>query len=342
MARPLRVNVAGGWYHLTARGQNRQRIYEDARDYREFLDRLKEMSGRYGLEVHGYVLMPNHYHLIARSPKADTSEALQWLNTGYAMWWNRRHRRTGHVFQGRFKGIVVEEGGWLLELSLYVHFNPVAVKELGWGKREKAAERIGLETPPPELIAARLETLRGYRWSSYPAYAGYRASPPWLKTEAILARVSGGPSGYRKLAEERLTQGAREPLWARLRWGVVLGGESFADGLRKVMHIGRETAGRRSLRGEASWPDVVRAVERVKGEPWDEFRDRYGDWGRDLALWVARRHSGLTLRALGEAVGGMDYSAVSEAVRHFQRRWLPLADVRTALRQVLEYLNLET
>ena len=87
---------------------------------------------------------------------------------------------------------------------------------------------------------------------------------------------------------------------------------------------------------------MVRAVERVKGEPWESFLDRYGDWGRDLALWVARRHTGMTLRELGEAVGGMGYSAVSEAVRHFQRRWLPRAEVRSALREVLRYLNLET
>ncbi len=192
---------------------------------------------------------------------------------------------------------------------------------------------------PPELIAARMETLRGYRWSSYPAYAGYRAAPSWLKVEAILGRVSGGPPGYRKLAEDRLRQGTTEPVWTRLRWGAVLGGEAFADALRRGMHVGRETAGRRLWRAEANWPDLVRAVERVKGEPWEGFRDRYGDWGRDLALWVARRHCGLTLRALGEAAGGMDYSAVSEAVRHFQRRWLPRPEVRSALRDVIRILN---
>jgi REP element-mobilizing transposase RayT len=336
------VNVAGGWHHLTSRGQNRQRIFEDARDYRDFLSRLEEMSGRYGLEVHGYVLMPNHYHLIARSPKANTSEAMQWLNNGYAMWRNRRHGRTGHVFGGRYKGIVVEEGQWLLELSLYVHFNPVAVRGLGWGKRQKAAERMGLQTPAPDLIAARLETLRGYRWSSYHAYAGYTAAPSWLQVEAIMARVADERPGYRKLAEDRLRQGTTEPVWTRLRWGAVLGGEAFADAMRKGMRIARETTGRRSLRAEASWPDVVLAVERVKGESWDGFRDRYGDWGRDLALWVARRYGGLTLRELGDAAGGMDYSAVSEAVRHFQRHRLPRAEIRAALREALRYLNLET
>ena len=144
------------------------------------------------------------------------------------------------------------------------------------------------------------------------------------------------------MAEDRLRQETTEPVWKRLRWGAVLGGEAFADALRKGMRIARETTGRRSLRAEASWPAVVLAVERVKGEPWSEFRDRYGDWGRDLTLWVARRHAGMTLRELGEAVSGMDYSAVSEAVHHFQRRWLPRAEVRSALREVLRYLNLDS
>ncbi len=173
------------------------------------------------------------------------------------MWWNRRHGRTGHVFQGRFKGIVVEGGQWLLELSLYVHFNPVAVLGLGWGKGGKAEEGMGLQTPPAEVIATRLETLRGYRWSSYRAYTGYTVAPAWLKMEEVLRRVEGGSAGYRKLAEDRLLQVAAEPLWARLRWGAVLGGEVFAEDLRKGMEIGRETAGRRSLCAE------VRVIRRA-------------------------------------------------------------------------------
>ena len=116
MARSLRVDIADGGYHITARGQNRQRICHEARDYADFLKRLDGMSERYGVQVHGYVLMPNRYHLLIRTPRANASAALQWLNNGYAMALNRRHRRCGHVFQGRFKGILVEEA-WMLDLS---------------------------------------------------------------------------------------------------------------------------------------------------------------------------------------------------------------------------------
>lgn len=342
MARPLRIQIAGGWYHITSRGQRRQRIYCDRRDREEFLARLAEASRRYRVEVHAYVLMPNHYHLILRTPKANASAAMQWLNNGYGMWWNRRHGQVGHVFQGRFKSILVEEGAWLLSLSLYLHFNPVAVRELGLGKSAKKAEALGLMQATPERIQARLDTLRTFRWSSYPAYAGYGTSPEWLTTAAILARVDGGPAGYRRMAETRLRQGEAESVWSKLKWNVVLGSTVFAERMRQRAEVVRETTGRRALRGEVTWEKVVAALETVRGERWDVFAGRYGDWGRDLALWLARRHAGMTLKDLGAKAGGMDYSAVSEAVRRFERMRLPLKDVQAVLASLGEILNMET
>ncbi len=342
MARPLRIDVENGWYHVTARGQNRQAMYNEARDYTEFLSRLEELNNRYGLEVHAYVLMPNHYHLLVRTPRANLSEAMQWLNNGYGMWRNRRHGLTGHVFQGRFKSILVEGAGWLLELSRYLHFNPVAVKGLGWGKAEKAAERKGLRSATPEVIAARLEVLRRYRWSSYRAYAGYEAAPEWLYRQEVLKRVEGGGDGYRREVEDRLTQSQPEELWSKLRWGVVLGGAKYAESVRERARVVRETQGRSALRREIYWLEVVRAVERVKGERWSDFVDRYGDWGRELAFWVGRRRCGMTLQELGAEAGGADYSAVSESIRHFERHTLSKPAVQAARAKVCKYLKLET
>jgi putative transposase len=342
MARPLRIDVPGGWYHITARGQNRRPIFDDGRDHEEFLCRLEEMTKRFGVELHAYVLMPNHYHLLVRCPKANGSRAMQWLNNGYAMWRNRRHRTVGHVFQGRFKAILVEEGQWVLALSHYLHFNPVAVRGLGLGKAEKKAERMGLVAPPAQTVKARLAVLRSYPWSSYGAYAGYRRAPAWLTTSEVLGRVRGGRAGYRHEAEDRLGGGQREKIWSRLRWGVVLGAEKFAEAARRRAVVVRETQGRRALRRETSWGEIVKAVEAVKGEEWSRFAERYGDWGRDLALWIGRRRGGMTLRELGAKAGGMDYSAVSEAIRAFERVYLQRAAVRRAQKSVCHYLSLET
>ncbi len=225
----MRVEIPGGWYHITARGHGRQKIFKDIRDHQRFLELLEELTDLHRVEVHAYALMPNHYHLLIRTPEANLSRAIQWLNQSYGTWWNLRHRGSGQVFCGRFKSIVVEGGTWILELSLYLHFNPVAIKGLGLGKKQKKAEGLGLKRPSAETVQARLETLRAHRWSSYRAYAGYEKATEWLTTGEVLRRVKGGREGYRKMAEDRMKQGQTENVWSQAKWGLVLGSERFEE-----------------------------------------------------------------------------------------------------------------
>ena len=130
MARPLRIIFPGAWYHVTSRGQERRPIFLDDRDREHFLELLEVMVSRFRVRVHAYVLMDNHYHLLLETPEANLSRAIQWLNVSYAAWFNCRHRRSGHLTQGRFKAILVEQTAWALELSVYVHLNPVRVAGL--------------------------------------------------------------------------------------------------------------------------------------------------------------------------------------------------------------------
>jgi putative transposase len=318
MARPLRAQFRNGWYHVTARGNNRQRIYLDTRDRRHFLELLGEMVQRQGVEVHAYVLMDNHYHLLLRTPHANLSAAVQWLNVAYSIWWNRRHQRAGHVFQGRFKAVVVESGQWVLECSLYLHLNPAAVQGLALSKPQKRAEARGGRLAPAAVRARRLEKLRAYPWSSFPACAGYAAGPDWLQTQELLQRA-GGAAAYRRLAEQRAARGLEESLWSQVRWGLVLGGETFARKVKAQLPLHRESPGRRALRERRSWEDVVRRLEAARGEKWAAFAGRHGDPGLAMALYVGRRCTGLTLRALGQAAGGMDYTAVAMAIRRFEQ-----------------------
>jgi putative transposase len=157
----------------------------------------------------------------------------------------------------------------LLALSLYLHFNPVAVKGLGWGKQAKKAEGKGLKRGSAEVVKARLETLRACRWSSYRAYAGYGKVPGWLKTREVLRCVKGDRQGYRRRAEEQLRQGRSEAVWSSLKRGVVLGSERFAEKMRKQAEVVRETRGRRVFREAVKWEEVVAAVEDVKKEKWE-------------------------------------------------------------------------
>lgn len=336
MARPLRIDVAGGWYHVTARGNNRQAIFCDKRDREHFLELLEVMAGRFALHVHAYVLLDNHYHLLITTPHANASRAIQWLNVSHSVWWNIRRGRSGHVFQGRFKAILIEGGGWAVPLSQYIHFNPVAIKGLGMSKAAKAAEGLGVRTPAPELAKRRLAILRDYRWSSYRAYAGYEKKPDWLDSAPILRRVRAGSAGYRKETERRLCGAAKESLWTQLKWGTVLGSQRYANRIREGLNPSRETAGQRDLRRRRTFEEVQRIVERLKGEPWAKFRDRQGDWGRDLVLWAARRCTGLTLAQLGEHANGMDYSAVAMAIRRFENRASKDRTLQAIQRQVAE------
>ena len=109
MARPLRVDIRNGWYHVTARGNERRAVFRDDQDRRRFLELLEEWVERFGLRLHAYVLMDNHYHLLVQTPQANLSQAMQWLQVSYTVGFNRRHRRVGHLFQGRFRAVLVDE-----------------------------------------------------------------------------------------------------------------------------------------------------------------------------------------------------------------------------------------
>jgi REP element-mobilizing transposase RayT len=308
----------------------------DAQDRRHFLELIGEMIELHGVEVHSYVLMDDHYHLLVRTPHANLSIAVQWLNVAYSIWWNRRHGLAGHLFRGRFKSVVVESGQWVLECSLHIHLNPVAVGALALSKKQKRSKAQELSQPSESERATRLERLRSYPWSSFRACAGYGPAPEWLRTEELLGQA-GGAARYRKLAEANVGQGLEESFWSQLKWSLVLGGASFARKVKARLEAGPESWGRRALRGRKKWSEVVRALEQARGERWAEFAGRHGDPGLAMALYVARRRTGLTLRALGEAAGGMDYTAVSMAIKRFEQRLTK----EKALRRMTERLLAE-
>ena len=347
MARPLRIQRPNGRYHVTSRGNERRTIYRNDRDRQHFLELIAEMVERYGVQVHAYVLMDNHFHLLLQTPEANLSRAVQWLNVSYGVWFNRRHNRAGHLFQGRFKALIVErDAGWQ-EVARYVHLNPVRVAAMKLDKRSRSAARGGLSVAPsPRLLAQRLALLRTYRWSSYRAYAGYGPAPVWL-TQAPLGRLCGGRGrqeqqrAMRQYTEQAVRQGGLEAPWSRLIGGLVLGTEAFARALQRQMRgNAREQTELRRLAPRASWQDIVRAIERVKAEKWAMFCQRYGDWGRDAALWLGRRRGRLTLAQLGELAGGVDYAAVAQAVTRFGKRLTREAELRRTITKLEDKLSI--
>lgn len=144
MARPARIEYEGAFYHVMNRGNRREDIFLDDNDRQKFYEILGNIEKRYGIIIYVYVLMSNHYHLLLETPFANLSRAIQRLNGDYALYFSRRHKSPGHIFQGRYKAMLVEKDAYLLELSRYIHLNPL---------------RAGVVRRPEE-----------YRWSSLPVY----------------------------------------------------------------------------------------------------------------------------------------------------------------------------
>lgn len=311
MARPLRIEFEDAIYHLCARGNERQRVFRDDRDREVFLELLARSGARYQGLILVLVLLSNHLHLVVQTPRGNLSRWLHWLMVSYTVYFNRRHRRSGHLFQGRYKSFLVEKGNYLLELSRYLHLNPVRGKVLGRGDPRQRRER-----------------LRGYRWSSYRGHAGLGKGFPFVQEEMVLGELGGPVKGrrlrYRRFVEEGLLREIDSP-WEAVRWQAVLGGETFVrkmqDRLKDLGQARREVTALR--RGEAvKMPEeVVKQVARHYQVPVERLRRRggYGLEGRNVAIWLVWEKCGMSLRQVGDFFGGMEYSAVAQRLRRLSR-----------------------
>jgi REP element-mobilizing transposase RayT len=320
----LRIICPGAWHHITSRGIERRPIFKDDRDRRHFLELLEELVERFGVTLHAFVLMGNHYHLLLELGKPNLSRAIQWLNLSYSVWFNRRHRRCGYLFQGRFKSVVVDPVGWGLGMSAYIHLNPARVASLRLSKADRERSRAGAgELPDKKLAGERLVVLRNFRWSSYRAYVGLAAPPKWLECERTLG-LGGGKGeeqrrNYRKYVEDQVREGAALEPWAELRDRLFLGTREFVRRAKAAARgqFKKGERGKRWLRDDVSFEEVIAAVETARGKEWSDFKDRHGDRGRDLVLYLARRATDLSAAKLAGVVGLKGHANVSMAVKRY-------------------------
>jgi len=349
MARPLRIEHPGGWYHITARGNERRAIFRDDGDHSHFLELLENMAGRFGLRVHCFVLMDNHYHLIVELGRANLSLALQWLNLSYSAWFNRRHNRVGHLFQGRFKSVLFSAPASALELSRYVHLNPVRVGALGLGKGQRAAQRTAAAlAPDPKQVRERLERLRRYRWSSYWAYIGSGPRPQWLECGQIGAMQRGSAASrrerYRQYVEGAIRDGLETAgVWAPLKEGTVLGSQRFVQEIRDWLKGDRQEqrAADRLKNEKLNWQGLLAAVEKIKGEPWERLRERYGDSSRDMLLYMGQRRCGMKLKELALESGLENYGAVAMAIKRYSQKLARDAGEAAQMNNLIQMLNVK-
>ena len=228
MARPLRIEFPGAAYHVTGRGNAQRAVFEDDADRERFLGTLEKSAGRFGLVLHGFCLMGNHYHLLVETPDAGLGRAMRDLNGVYTQAFNRRHGTSGHLFQGRYKAILVQRDAHLLELARYVVLNPV---------------RAGL-----------CKRADQYRWSSYRATAGLDPAPRLLTVEWLLSQLGSRPARARERYRAFVAEGLGVDPFADLH-GAVLGSEQFvADATARIGTLRRRCRARRARRSDRPWP----------------------------------------------------------------------------------------
>jgi len=302
MARPLRIDVPDGLYHVTSRGLERRRVVRDDTDRLAWTRMLERVATRRGWRVLAWVLMDNHFHLFLRVPDGDLSGGMHDLNAGYATRFNLRHARSGPLFQGRFKGILVEREYHCWELTRYIHLNPV---------------RAGVVADP-----------EAYRWGSCRCYFESRTAPPWLAWQEVLAEhgrtLRAARGEYRAFLREGIAAAPRSPI-ADATASVLLGSQSFLEAMSRWLR-GRlpeqDVPAAREIRRSASLGDVERAVCAAYRVPAEALRARgkHRNEPRVAAIYLGRTLGRVPVRAVGERFGGVGATAVSNIVRKAEVR----------------------
>jgi REP element-mobilizing transposase RayT len=287
MARPLRIEYKGAFYHITARGNEKKAIFKDDRDRKKFLSLLEISHHRYNALICAYCLMNNHYHIILETPLGNLSTILHHINAGYTNYYNRRHNRVGHLFQGRYKAILVDKDAYILELSRYIHLNPV---------------RSGIVRKPEEYI-----------WSSYKFYIDKVKVASYLNKEMILS-YSGkdAEDKYRKFVEEGLKKKIKNP-FKKVVSSTILGEDKFIEWVRDNF-----IKSRKKIRDLPTYNFLIRkpTLEEIDKKVSKIIKDKKK--GRKISLYIMHKFSGAKLKDIGKLFN-ISESGVTQNTKRFEK-----------------------
>ncbi len=282
MARPLRIEFPGALYHVISRGDNKQQIFLNDNDRNRFLQIYSDINDRLKWITYAWCFMDNHYHFVIETPQATLSEGMRLLNGIYTQSFNHTHGRTGHLFQGRYKSILVDKENYLLELARYVVLNPVRA----------------------ELV----EKPEDWFWSSYRSTAGLGPSPEWLNTEWILSVVADCRSGLKK----------KQDLYAAYVLDGITGGTDLMKSIQQQIYLGDEdfvSAMQNKIQLEGDLSNIAREQKRKPLKELEDFEAKYSN--RKEAMAEAY-FSGNYSQAEIARHFRVHYSTVSKAVRKFR------------------------
>jgi len=277
MARPLRIEYAGALYHVTARGDRREDIYVDDKDRQVWLQILAHVCRRFNWRCHTWCQMDNHYHILIETAEGNLSQGMRQLNGVYTQKSNRRHERVGHVFQGRYKAILIERDSYLLELSRYIVLNPI---------------RAGM-----------VKTVGDWERSSYHAMINHKTAPEWLETDWLLACFSKQRQRAIKKYTDFVRNGIGLPsIWQNLKYQVYLGEEAFVESMRQKLED----------KDKATISEVTRLQRRPIARPLKWYKKNAGDVKEAMAL--AYLSGDYSMKEIAQWFD-VHYSTVSRAVK---------------------------
>jgi len=308
MARPLRIEYHGAYYHVTSRGNEQKDVFKSRMDREKFLSYLASATERYGAAIHAYCMMSNHYHLILETPDGNLSQIMRHINGAYTTYFNVKRKRAGHLFQGRYKAILVEADAYAAELSRYIHLNPV---------------RAGLVARPEE-----------YEWSSYCNYIGIANTPEWLKTDFILDNYSGkeAVATYQQFVNDGVKQEKVSPLQGVVA-ATILGKPEFVRQISQK-HLVENTSDRNMPAVRKLSRPTMDEIIRIVGMVISKNDSR----SRNIGIYFCHRYSGARLQEIGERFG-LSSAAIAQASRRLRMASEEDAELRSLLHVVAKELG---
>lgn len=296
MARQLRIKYENAFYHVLSRGNNKKEVFKTDADKNKFLKIISEAHDKYKILIHSYVLMKNHYHMIIQTPVPNLSKAMQYINSKYTGYFNYANKEVGHLFQGRYKAILVDKDEYLLPLSRYIHLNPV---------------RAGYVKNPQE-----------YQWSSFKNFLNEYDNVKWLSRSFIL-NVAGSKVKYKEYIMEFEKKEIENP-FLQLKGETFLGGDKFLekikDKINKMQYIVEsDVKDTRFLKDKLTCDEIVKKIASKFKISDKEIRAKssYSNKYRKLAIYLCKKYTSESNVEIGKYFGGIHPSAIS----HYANTW---------------------
>ena len=321
MVRPLRIEYPGALYHITDRGNERKEIFRDDVDRRRLIRYLAEAIEKFSLKIHAFCLMENHYHLEVETSRGNLSQTMHWLKTAYTVFFNKRHRRNGHLFQGRYHAALVEKESHLMALTRYIHLNPV---------------RAGIVERPED-----------YFWSSYRDYIRSMQQWEWLETGWTLDQCGGmnaaGRRCYRQFVEEGIHENAPDPM-QESTGSVLLGSSRFVEWIQEcILNLREDPPAVLETKKIRKIPleRIIQVVSGTMSVSEQMIRARWclSNDARDISVYLAHKYCEVTNVRIGRELGGLSGAHVGYILKKVKKRLSRDRELNIMLQSIEENIS---